>query len=140
MNKIFLDTNILLDYYLNRPGADAAEKVFEKAYTGKITLYASTLTFATFAYVVKKNNTREEVYYALDEVEKRIMALTMDRKQLRQAINHPCRDFEDMLQYQCAKAAKCDAIITNNKRDFLEFSKLPCLTAEEFLLQLNSEE
>ena len=46
MNKIFLDTNILLDYYLNRPGADAAEQVFEKAYTGKIILCASTLTFA----------------------------------------------------------------------------------------------
>jgi len=27
MKKIFLDTNILLDYYLNRSGADAVEKI-----------------------------------------------------------------------------------------------------------------
>ena len=98
------------------------------------------MTFATFAYVVKKNNTRDEVYYALDEVEKRIMALTMDRKQLRQAINHPCRDFEDMLQYQCALAAGCDVVVTNNKKDFHEFCRIPLLTSEEFLLQFDYEE
>ena len=43
------------------------------------------------------------------------------------------RDFEDMLQFQCAKAGDCDIIITNNKRDFAEFSDLPIMTADEFL-------
>jgi hypothetical protein len=38
-----------------------------------------------------------------------------------------------MLQYQCAKAGKCDVIITNNKHDFAEFSELPFMTAAEFL-------
>ena len=46
------------------------------------------------------------------------------------------RDFEDMLQYQCAKAAGCDIIVTNNGRDFAEFSALPLLSAAEFLTQI----
>ena len=46
MIKVFIDTNILLDYYLNRDGADAAELLFRNAMTGKINLFASTLTFS----------------------------------------------------------------------------------------------
>ncbi len=38
-----------------------------------------------------------------------------------------------MMQYLCAKAANCDVIVTNNKRDFEEFSDLPVMTAGEFL-------
>ena len=53
MKKIFLDTNVILDYYLNRFGADAVEKIFILANAGKLVLFASTLTFANFAYVIK---------------------------------------------------------------------------------------
>ena len=65
-----------------------------------------------------------------------IYALSMDRHQLRNAIDHPCKDFEDMLQYQCAVAGGCDVIITNNKKDFAEYSKLQLYTADEFLTTL----
>lgn len=133
MKRVFLDTNILLDFYLNRPGADAAEEVFVKANSGKILLFTSTLTFANFAYVVKREHTKEELYDILNEMEKWVAALVMDRRQLRLAINHPCKDFEDMLQYQCAIAGGCDLIITNNKKDFKDYSKLPLYTAEEYL-------
>ena len=136
MRKVFLDTNILLDYYLNRPGADAAERVLVEAVGGKIDLYASTLTFATFAYVVKREYSRQEVYAVLDDVEKVVCALPMDKKQLRAAIANPCKDFEDMLQYQCAIAGGCDVIITNNKKDFAEYSKLPLYTSAEYLAEL----
>lgn len=44
-------------------------------------------------------------------------------------------DIEDALQYQCAKAAGCDVIITNNGKDFAEFCKLPFLTAAQFLYE-----
>ena len=40
----------------------------------------------------------------------------------------------------CAKAASCDVIVTNNKKDFHQFCGLPFLTSEEFLLQFDYEE
>ena len=133
MKKVFLDTNILLDYYLNRSGADAVEKIFILSHVKKVVLFASTLTFANFAYVIKREHSKEELYAILDEVEKHVYALPMDKKQLRAAINQPCKDFEDMLQYQCALAGGCDVIITNNIKDFAEYSKLPLLTAPEYI-------
>ncbi len=136
MKKIFLDTNVLLDYYLNRSGAEAIEKIFILSNAGKIVLYASTLTFANFAYVIKRGHSKEEFYSVLNEVERRVYALSMDKKQLRKAIDHPCKDFEDMLQYQCALAGRCDAIITNNRKDFAEYSKLPLFTSAEYINNL----
>ena len=53
------------------------------------------------------------------------------------AIAQPVADFEDMLQYQCAKAAGCDVIVTNNGRDFAEFCNLPFMSAAEFLEQIS---
>jgi predicted nucleic acid-binding protein len=79
MKKIFLDTNILLDYYLNRSGADAVEKIFILSNAGKLFLFASTLTYANFAYVIKREHSKEELYAILDEVEKHIYALPMDK-------------------------------------------------------------
>ena len=71
---------------------------------------------------------------------KRVFLITMLPllpENVRNTIHHPVRDLEDMMQYQCAKAAGCDVIVTNNKRDFHEFCELPFLTSEEFLLQLD---
>ena len=66
-----------------------------------------------------------------------ITMLPLLPENVRNTIDHPTRDLEDMMQYQCAKAAGCDVIVTNNKRDFHEFCELPFLTSEEFLLQID---
>ena len=139
MKKVFVDTNVILDYYLNREGADDAEKIFTAAYNGEIALFASILTFANFAYVAKRGHTQDDVYMALDEFEKRISALPMDKWQLRSAIDNHSKDFEDMLQYQCAIAAGCDIVVTNNTKDFRDFCQLPLMTSHDFLQQFFSE-
>ena len=46
MKRIFLDTNILIDYIDNRAGADDAEQIFACGFSGEALLYASSLTFA----------------------------------------------------------------------------------------------
>ena len=136
MRKVFFDTNILIDYYDNRSGASDVHALFRVARAGGISIFASILTFANFAYVAKHNHTKEQVYSELDRLERLISVLPMDRVQLRAAIDNPCKDFEDMLQYQCAVAGGCDVIITNNKKDFLAYSQLPLFTAKEYLNEL----
>ena len=43
------------------------------------------------------------------------------------------KDFEDMLQYQCAIDGNCDCIVTINTNDFIDFSTIPVLTPQDFL-------
>ena len=49
MKRIFLDTNILLDYGLDRELADYAGNILELGREGHIELYASYLSFAATA-------------------------------------------------------------------------------------------
>lgn len=55
-----------------------------------------------------------------------------DKEQIKKALKTDGSDFEDILQYQSAKFAKCDVILTRNSKDF-PFSDIPLMTVTEFL-------
>ena len=133
MKNVFLDTNILIDYVLNRSGGNDAEQLLMHGRNGDVRLTASLLTFANMAYILKG---KIDIYGLLTMLTGFVDVLPMDGSQLQMALGKQVRDFEDMLQFQCAKVGGCDIIITNNKRDFAEFSDLPIMTADEFLCGL----
>lgn len=136
MKKVFLDTNILMDFIENREKREYAETIIELGKTGIIQLFASYLSYANMGYIYRKRK-QEERYSLIRKARKIATVLPCDTDQLDSALNNPVKDYEDMLQYQCALAAGCDVIVTNNKRDFQEFCQLPFLTSEEFLLQVD---
>lgn len=133
MKRVFLDTNILIDYIQARAGGDDAKQLLMRGHDGEVSLYASFLTFANIAYIL---HGRADIYEMFSMLTDFITVLPMDSDQLQAALSLRVKDFEDMLQYQCAKAAGCDTIITGNKRHFTEFCDLPLMTANEFLTEL----
>lgn len=133
MKRVFIDTNILIDFIENRSGADAAEQVLENGANKQISIFASPLTFANMAYILGKRFSKEKLYPMLNALEKQIEVLPMDQDQLRKAIDCPSKDFEDMLQYQCALAGNCDVILTRDAKGFTEYSLLPVMSADEFI-------
>ena len=122
MKRVFLDTNILIDYILARAGGDDAKQLLMRGRDGEVSLYASFLTFANMAYIL---HGKADIYEMFAMLTGFITVLPMDSDQLQAALSQRVKDFEDMLQYQCAKVAGCDTIITGNKRHFTEFSDLP---------------
>lgn len=130
--KIFLDTNILLDFVTERTGVEEACDILQLGEEGRVNLSTSYLTMANTAYVARKGRTREELYAVLAGLTEMMQVLSMDEMQLQQAIEQPVTDFEDMLQYVCARTHNCDAIITRNKKHFA-FSQIPVYSPDEFL-------
>lgn len=133
MKRVFLDTNILIDYIQARAGGDDAKQLLMRGRDGEVSLYASFLTFANMAYIL---NGKADIYELFAMLTSFITVLPMDGDQLQAALSQRAKDFEDMLQYQCAKVAGCDTIITGNKRHFTDFCDLPLMTANEFLTEL----
>ena len=133
MKRVFLDTNILIDYIQARAGGDDAKQLLMRGRDGEVSLYASFLTFANMAYIL---NGKADIYELFAMLTSFITVLPMDGDQLQAALSQRAKDFEDMLQYQCAKVAGCDTIITGNKRHFTEFCDMPLMTANEFLTEL----
>jgi predicted nucleic acid-binding protein len=135
MKRVFLDTNILIDYIDNRAGADDAEQLFACGFSGEALLFASSLTFANMAYIIK-GRTQEEKYDALKQMAGVVEIIDLGKREVMAAIAQPVKDFEDMLQYQCAKAADCDYIVTNDRRHY-EFSDIPHFSSADFVKQID---
>lgn len=132
MKKVFLDTNILLDFVTGREGVEDASSILQLGEDEKVCLTTSFLTMANVAYVARKGRIQAELYELLQGLSEMIKVLTMDEKQLHEALSIASADFEDVLQYVCAKTFECDVIVTRNKKDF-KFSAIRVLAPEEFL-------
>ena len=132
MKRIFLDTNVLLDFVLSREGEQDAMDIFQMGEDNEIELVVSFLTMANVAYVARKHRTRDELYEYLRELSSLFRILPMDQSQYLEALNTIVSDFEDMLQYVCARKYKCNVIITRNIKDF-PFSDILVLSPKQFL-------
>ena len=137
MKKVFLDTNILLDAALGRQYSKEALTILQSGEDNNVELYATTLTYANIAYILRKHS-KDEIYNYLRALRTGINILSIDESCLDAAIEGEAADFEDMLQYQCALKGGCDYIITNNNKDFIAFSNLPVFSSSEFLEQMGA--
>ena len=132
--KVFLDTNILVDRADNRANACQTEAIINLGRAGKIQNCVSYLSYANINYI-KRNTPRAERYKLIRCLRQGITVLPCDSQQLDKALaTEYVNDFEDLLQYQCAVAAGCDIIVTNNIKDYREFCQLPLMTSRDFLL------
>ena len=132
MKNIFLDTNVLLDFVTGRDGFENASAILQLGEENKVILMTSFLSMANTAYVAKRGRNQSELYGLLQGLSEMVHVLSMNEMQYKEALSIIVPDFEDMLQFVCAKEHNCDAIITRNKKDFV-FSTIPLYTPAEFL-------
>lgn len=134
--RIFLDTNIILDYIDSRGEfSDDAAEIFALAESDDVTLCASVLTFCNIAYILRKVaiDQIKQIFTNLNDV---IEILPTNELTLEKAIQSDFLDFEDALQYYCAEEAMCDCIITRNTKDFTSNDvKIKVLTPRSFFEQ-----
>lgn len=56
MTRVFLDTNVLVDYFAQRDGFfDDAARIVSLAINKKIKLYVASMSFATTSYLMAKH-------------------------------------------------------------------------------------
>ena len=115
--RVFLDTNLLLDIVLERPGFEAPLEVLQLASEGNITLYASFLSMANIAYILRKNY-KGVLIPTIKQLSALLEVLPMNQAQLEKAMLLDGPDFEDILQAVCAQEGGCEAILTHNPGHF----------------------
>lgn len=131
MKKVFLDTNIVADLFLKRePFCENSLKLFTLGFHKKITLYVSSLSYATLAYLVRKMK-KEERVLLFEKLRNITETTTVDRLTVDKALISDFSDLEDALQYYSAVNAKVDIVLTRNKKDFVE-ANVPVMTPDEF--------
>lgn len=132
--RVFLDTNILLDIIEGRQKfLLASSNVFDLGVRGVIQMFSTPLTFANCVYTARKNVGYEQAVNGLRCLKSYVRTAVMDDDQVTDALCSDLPDFEDMLQYEAAIAAKCDVIVTRDKKRHFPNDGLPVLSPEVFL-------
>lgn len=136
MQRIFLDTNIVIDFLGERENFyEPAAKVLTLADQNKIRIYTSPCSVSNAYYLLSKY---ENAKVALEKIRKfkLICSLSiMDDEVVEKATNSGFKDFEDAMQYFSAIATNCDVIITRNEKDFKN-ALIPVMDAESYLQTL----
>ena len=131
--KIFVDTNIIIDYLVDRaPFADDAEAVIdvcvsdgnEGAFTG--------LSACNAVYIIGKYVGRREAELLVKEVSSLVGLLPIDPEDIKKNLGAEHPDFEDSLQIAAAQAWGADVIVTRDTEGFVN-SPIKVLTPAEFL-------
>lgn len=149
--RIFLDTNVILDYLTARGNEKATKKIFESIDSGENIGFISTGSFYTIIYLAErflKDNgmknpkrlvcLREILTSIIDSLE----IVELSRESLLIGTNDlQFKDLEDSCQFQAAKASSCPCLITTNKKDFLQSNSatIEVLTPKEFVKKHLSE-
>jgi predicted nucleic acid-binding protein len=135
VNKLFLDTNILVDYTLERIGElEEIGKIFDLAEENKIQLFISESVLATTIYFLEKN--KSKTLTIIREISKVLNFLTFKKEILSYSLEQ-FDDVEDGLLYFIALKAGMQYFITRNTKDFQSSSpSLPVFTPSQYLKEI----
>ena len=143
--KIFLDTNIFLEYFEQRREYQAVDKLLSAVEDGKLKAVVSVGCVYTLAYLVRVELKRQGIHRpeqtlrlrsTLNTVMSMVTVVGLSHKRLSLGINDLAfDDVEDSFQYQCAIQNKCDALVTMNLRDYrnTDTAKMEILSPTEFV-------
>ena len=119
MKKVFLDTNVILDFLGERAGFyEAAAKVITLADMKKMKIYTSAVSIANTYYLLAKYENHESAIEKIRKFKVLCNVSIIDDEVIDKAINSNFKDFEDSIQYFSAIACGCTIIITRNEKDF----------------------
>jgi predicted nucleic acid-binding protein len=122
--QILIDTNILLDFLLERePFQQDAAKLFEAIESGQIIGHITATTLTDIFYIARKHThslelAREAVSNTLDTMN----ICSVNRSVLESAFASGLTDFEDAVQIYSAIAQSLDAIVTRDAKGFVSLS------------------
>ena len=135
--KVFIDTNVFLDSYLKRDKG-VSQSVFDFLEIRDVDIYLNDISIINIAYIIKKHFSKEEIQEKINLIIETYSIVPANQEIIMLANNSTFTDFEDGVQYFCAREINADLIISNNKKDF-KSSKIDILTPLEFsLLYINN--
>ena len=143
--KVFLDTNIFLEYFEQRRECQSVAKLFDAIEDGKVKGVVSVGCAYTLAYLIRMELKRQSIHRpeqtiklrsTLNTILSMVTSVGITHKRLILGVNDAnFDDIEDSFQYQSALQSKCDALITINLRDFenVDASKIEIMSPTEFV-------
>ena len=122
--SVLLDTNIIMDMFdEDRKTYASSLTIVKELLVSGATLYVNSDTLTTAFYLLRnqKKATFQESLYAIRETTHICELVSIEIDDVNKALvlcedkETPCNDYEDTMQYMCAKKVNADLIVTNDK-------------------------
>lgn len=131
--KALLDTNIILDLFLNnQPFVVEAQTIWDANEQGKFEGYVSAITPINLFYIGRKFKGRDQALKAVEEVVKAFQVCQPDKLTLQTALALLFKDYEDAFQHASATLSQLDCIVTRDLKDYAN-ATLPIYSPADFL-------
>lgn len=143
--KVFLDTNIFLEYFERWREYQTVSQLLSAIEDGRLKAVISAGCVYTLAYLIRMELKRQDIHRpeqtlrlrsTLNIVLSMITVAGISHKSIVNGTNDMSfDDVEDSFQYQCAVQNKCDALITINLKDYggVDNSRIEVLSPTEFV-------
>ena len=121
--KLFLDTNVLIDFILERPKFyPPAAMIISYAEEEKVEICVSSMSIVTtnFICVERCNMPLDDFRKKMDFLRDFLEICSVDESDVYQSYDKEWKDFEDGVQYFSAKRNGADYLVTRNTKDFEE--------------------
>ena len=132
--RFLVDTNVLIDLFVNRETTDESREFLKFARLYKNELYATSMSIRDLGYFVKRATHSKEREQQAQIKTYGIMSkiVSIDSDDVINSLFGNMKDFEDSLISESAERNFCDLIITNNVSDFKN-SRVPACTPSEIM-------
>lgn len=139
MKSIFIDTNVIIDFFANRkPFSIEAAILFNYSFNKKINIYISAVSYNNIYYILRQSCSHTETIKMLTELNEWTDTVDVSKDIINKSLKSNFKDFEDAIQYNCAKSLKkIDFIVTRDTKDF-KTSSIPILTPNEAVTVIES--
>lgn len=133
MEKVFVDTDIILDLLSNRqPFYIHSANLFSAADQNEINVCVSSLAFANLNYILSKQLSISEARKVLLKFKTLVTVLSVTDKIIDLALSSKFKDFEDAVQYFTAIENHVKTLLTRNLKDY-KVAEISVMTAEQYL-------
>ena len=130
MNSVFIDTNILVDYFDSSRKEHIPAFVLISKSGNNYQVSCSLKSVLDLHYILGENKKAKKCVQLLMDT---LPILEVKSEHLHSALKlEDWKDLEDSVQYEIAKENKSDYIITNDKKGFKN-SKIPIKSAREMI-------
>lgn len=136
--RIFLDLNVLLDFFLNRlPWAADAAAILQAQQASRVRASVAAFTLPTLFYILRKARGAAVALRAVRGCLDDLDVIPVDRATLEAAYASSGPDFEDNLQLACAIQAGVDIIVTRDPSGFTG-APVPVLSPADLVARLQA--
>ena len=131
---VFLDTNVILDFLLDRsPFADAATDIICLVAEKDIKAYVSPITVSNIYYILRRLAGHDKVIKKLKLLLTIVSVTKITKQIILESLNSKFCDIEDAIQsFAADEYESIDVIITRNTKNF-KHSNLAVMTPDNFL-------